>query len=77
MQEKKQNHHVTGPAAALVQDLQKMTRCAPYSARRYERCSSSFSSVNLSQRLNTEQRGDSTDEQATPRARTSASAYAA
>ena len=29
------------------------------------------------QRLNTEQRGDSTDEQATPRARTSASAYAA
>ena len=34
-------------------------------------------SVNLSQRLNIEQRGDSTSEQATPRARTSASAYAA
>ena len=32
---------------------------------------------NLSQRLNTEQRGDRTNEQATPRARTSASTYAA
>ena len=33
--------------------------------------------ADLSQRLNTEQRGDSTKEQATPRARTSASTYAA
>ena len=33
--------------------------------------------IDLSQRLNTEQRGDSTNEQATPRAHTSASAYAA
>ena len=32
--------------------------------------------LNPSQRLNTEQRGDSTNEQATPRAHTSASAYA-